>query len=160
MMGKKVIIITGTPAVGKSTLAKALVRKSKFQRLDLSRHYRQLATCYNRQKQCYEIDLEKLEKLVQEKLRESTKGLIVDSHIAHLLPRKSVDLCIVLTCSDLKKLQRRLQRRGYSRKKVQENLQAEIFRVCLEEAKGHKVIVFDTAKTPLPRILKQAAKSL
>jgi len=37
---------------------------------------------------------------------------------------------------------------GYSKDKIQENLECEIFDVCLNEAKeaGHKVIVFNATK--------------
>ena len=135
----KLVVITGTPGVGKSTLAKQLSKKLGFYRLDLSKYYKQISAGYNRRKKCYDIDLPKFEKLVggkikeliegqkKEKRQKSQKGLIIDSHIAHLLPRKWVDLCVVLTCSDLKKLEKRLEKRGYSRRKIQENLEAEIF---------------------------------
>ncbi len=145
---KKLIVIAGSPGVGKSTLAKLLTKKLGFDRLDLHNYYKRISSSYNRSKQSYDIDYRKLEKLVKEKLQESEKGLIIDSHISHLLPKKLVDLCIVLTCSNLKKLEKRLQKRKYSKKKIRENLDAEIFQVCLMEAKerGHKVMVFDTAE--------------
>ena len=140
----KVIAITGPPGTGKTTLAKYLEKKLKFARLDLHHYYKQISTGYDYSKKCYDIDLGKLEKLVKEKSKEN--NLIVDSHISHLL--KKVDLCIVLTCSDLKKLEKRLQDRKYSQKKVRENLDAEIFQVCLNEAKErkHKIIEVDTGK--------------
>lgn len=147
-MANKLIIITGTPGAGKSTLAKKLVKAlgKDWRRLDLHGHYRELASGYDKQGKCYEIPLKKLEKLVRKLKKED--NLIFDSHIAHLLPKKLVSLCIILTCSDLKLLKRRLQKRKYSKKKVEENLQAEIFKNCLEEAKekGHNVLVFDVAK--------------
>lgn len=91
---------------------------------------------------------------MQKRLKES-RGLVIDSHISHLLPKQMVDVCIVMICPDLKKLKRRLQQRGYSPKKVRENLDAEIFQVCLNEAKegGHRVIVVEDGKRNLGRIL-------
>ena len=46
------------------------------------------------------------------------------------------------------KLEKRLQERKYSKKKIRENLDAEIYQICLNEAKEkkHKLIVFDTSK--------------
>ncbi|MBT4935315.1 AAA family ATPase [Candidatus Woesearchaeota archaeon] len=139
-----IIVITGTPGVGKTTLAKVLETKLKWKRLNLSYYYKKLSTKYNRKKQCYDIDMKKFEKLIVDK---SKDNLIIDSHIAHLLPTKMVDLCIVLTCSNLKKLEKRLVDRKYSTKKVRENLDAEIFQVCLLESRemGHKVIIVDTS---------------
>lgn len=64
-------------------------------------------------------------------------GIILDSHLAHYLPAKEVDLCIV-TKTDLKRLKKRLQRRKYSKAKVFENMQAEIFDTCATEAKEKK----------------------
>ena len=142
----KLITITGTPATGKTTLALWLSKKLKIPRLDLHDHYKQISTKYDRSCKCYDVDMKKFEKLVKEKLKKS--DLIVDSHISHLLPKKLVNLCIVVTCSNLKKLESRLEERKYSKKKIRENLDSEIFQVCLNEAKEkkHKIIVVDTAK--------------
>lgn len=142
----KLIVISGSPGTGKTRLAKELAKKTGFLRLDLHKHYRQVSIGYSKEKQCYDIDMKKFEKLVRQKKK--GRDLIVDSHIAHLLPKGLVDLCIVLVCSDLRKLQKRLKVRGYGRKKIRENLDAEIFQVCLNEAKekGHKVVVFDSCK--------------
>jgi len=147
-MSKLVIAISGSPGVGKSTLAKILTRKLNLSRLELHEHYKEISTGYDRSKKCYDIDLKKFERLVKKKIKESDKGLVVDCHISHLLPKKIVNLCIVLSCSNLKKLEKRLQQRKYSKKKIRENLDAEIFQICLIEAKekGHQVITFDTGK--------------
>lgn len=162
-MSKVLIIITGSPGVGKSTLAKILAKKLKLDRLDLHHYYQRISTGYNRSKQSYDINYKKFETLVKEKLQQSKKGLIIDSHISHLLPKKLVDLCIVLTHSDLKTLEQRLKQRKYSKKKIRENLDAEIFQVCLMEAKekGHKVITFDTAtKLDLKKVVNAVTSNL
>ena len=158
----KVIVITGTPGVGKSTVAKAFAKKSKWHRLEVADHYTRISTGYNRQKQCYNVDMRKFEKLVREELRRHPQGIIVDSHIAHLLPRQLVRLCIVLTCSDLKRLEQRLKRRKYSGKKIRENLDAEIFQVCLQEAreKKHLRVEADTSTMSMKEILRKLGKYL
>ncbi len=144
----KLIIITGTPGTGKSTLAKFLAKKLGWERLDLHKYYSNLSTRYNPHKKCWEIDFNKLKKLVTKKLKESKKNLILDSHISHQLPKKMVNLCIVLTSSNLKILEKRLKQRKYSPQKIRENLDSEIFQVCLNEAKenGSKLKVIDIAK--------------
>lgn len=135
----KVLAITGTPGVGKSTLARFLAKKFKFNHLDLHQYYSDLASGYNKRKQCYDLDLNKVEKLIRSKITElkakKIPGMVIDSHIVHLLPAKLFDLCVVLTCPNLKLLQRRLKKRHYSKAKIKENLEAEIFQVCLMEAK-------------------------
>ncbi|MBI4147486.1 AAA family ATPase [Candidatus Woesearchaeota archaeon] len=142
------IAITGSPGVGKSTLAKILTKELGFDRLDLHHYYKRISTGYNQSKQSYDVDYQKFEKLVKEKLKEAKNGLVIDSHISHLLPKKLVDLCIVLICSDLKKLEKRLKMRKYTKKKIRENLDAEIFQICLMETKEkkHKYLWYDTDK--------------
>ena len=160
---KKVIIITGSPGVGKSSLALLLEKKLGFLRLDISKHYHEISSGYDRKKQSYDINLKKFERLVREKKKEAGKGLIVDSHIAHLLPKKLVDLCIVLICSDLKKLEKRLKARNYSKKKIRENLDAEIFQVCLMEAKERKqkmIVIDSSSKYNKDMLLHKIHKSL
>jgi adenylate kinase len=160
---KKIIIVSGTPGTGKSTLTEFLEKKLGFERLDLHEHYKKISTGYDRSAKCYDIDFIKFEKLVEEKINEVKKGLIIDTHISHLLSPKKVDLCIVMTCSDLKKLEKRMQERKYSQRKIRENLDVEIFQICLHEAKekGHKILTFDSSKkSTQKKILEEIKKKI
>lgn len=143
-----IIAISGTPGTGKTTLAKFLAKKLGLFHLQLRPYYKMISSGYDKKKGCYDLDYSKFKKLVLGKIKEHPEGLIVDTHISHLLPHGMVDLVVVLTCSNLKKLRQRLQKRKYPIVKVEENLQAEIFQVCLEETRerGHKILVFDTSK--------------
>ena len=144
----KLIVISGSPGTGKSTLAQALVKTFGFKRLDLHDHYKTISTGYDRTKQAYNIDLKKIDELVKKELRSNDRTLVIDSHVTHLLPKTLVDLCIILTCSNLKKLEKRLQERKYSKRKIRENLDAEIFQICLTEAqeRGHQILLLDSSK--------------
>ena len=117
---------------------------------------------YETTKKCYTIDYPKFKKLVLQKLTQSKIGLIIDSHIAHHLPKAMVDRCIVLTCSNLKELQKRLAKRKYSLRKIRENIDAEIFQVCLMEAKekGHKILHQDTSATTKKKLLLEILKKI
>ena len=81
------------------------------------------------------------------KIQNIKNGIIIDSHLSHYLPKKYADLCIVTKC-DLKILKKRLKRKKYSESKIRENLDAEIFDICLNEAKenGHEAFIVDTTK--------------
>lgn len=135
----KIIAITGTPGTGKFKLAKYLAEKLKFERIDIHDLYDQISTGFDKEKDCYDIDI----KAFIEAIDLIDKDIVIDSHIAHLLP--CVDVCIVLKCSDLKKLEEKLISRGYNLNKVKENIECEIFDVCLIDAKemGHKIIVVE-----------------
>ncbi len=161
----RVLAITGTPGTGKSTLARFLAKKLGFFRLDLHSHYQEISTGYDKKNKCYEVDGKKFTALVRRIIKEKEgkfSGIIIDTHISHKLPKQMIDLCIVLTCSDLKELERRLKKRKYSKQKIWDNLDAELFQTCLMEAKGgrHKVKVFDTSKSSIPTILTKLTQLL
>lgn len=146
----KTIIVTGTPGTGKTSLAKKLSKKLSYDYIDVNRIIKQnkLKEGYDRKKKCYIIDTKKLTKSLTKIIKNAANNLIIDSHLSHYLPKKHVDLCIVTKCN-LKQLKKRLEsKKGYPKAKVRENLDCEIFDICLNEAReaGHKVIVIDTTK--------------
>ena len=71
------------------------------------------------------------------------------------MPKKYVDLCIVTKCN-LKELERRLKKRKYNKEKIKENLDAEIFDVCLNEAKESK---YDIIAVDITKGIKSALNS-
>ena len=170
----KTIIITGSVGTGKTTLAKKLCKRLGFKYTDVNKIISKygIASGYDKKRKTKIVDVKKLNKALVKEInniknanKESTKrpkqknkpnkksknkiiaGIIIDSHLSHYLPKKYVDLCIVTKCG-LKMQQKRLKKRKYSKEKIRENLDAEIFDVCLNEARemGHKTIVFDTTK--------------
>ena len=86
-------------------------------------------------------------KKINKNKNKKIKGIIIDSHLSHYLQPKHVDLCIVTKCG-LKTLEKRLKKRKYSKEKTRENIDCEIFDVCLNEARerGHNPIVIDTTQ--------------
>ena len=61
-------------------------------------------------------------------------GAVVDYHGAELFPERWFDLVLVLRC-DNGVLYGRLESRGYSEKKLADNVEAEIMQVILDEAR-------------------------
>ena len=149
----KVICISGTPGTGKTYLTKRLSKLYNYQYVNvknLIKEYK-LQEGYDKEKKCGIVDVKKLNKVLMKEInrlkKEKSNGIIIDSHLSHYLPKKYVDLCIVTKC-ELKILKKRLENKGYSKKKVRENLDCEIFDICLNEAKeqGHKILTLDTSK--------------
>ncbi len=145
-----VIIVTGTPATGKTTVAKRLAKKEKAFYLDVNQIIKQhkLDKHYSKKWQSILVDVDKLNKWLIRIIKEYQKKkqtIVIDSHLSHYLPSKYVDLCVVTKCP-LQTLQKRLKKRRYSAKKIRENMDAEILDVCLLEAilNKHKVKVVTT----------------
>lgn len=165
----KTIIVTGVPGTGKTTLSKKLAKKLNFYYLDVNLIIKKygLSEGYDKKRKTKIIDVKRLSRaLIKEMssynkkipnikksiknnmaIRKIKKGIIIDSHLSHYLPKKYADLCIVAKC-DLKVLKKRLENKNYSKEKVRENLDAEIFDICLIEAKenGHQALIVDTTK--------------
>lgn len=146
----KVIIVTGTPGTGKTTEAKKLAKKYKAEYVDVNTVIKdnKLRERYDKKRNSYVVDVNKLNAVLKKiiaQAKKEKKSIVIDSHLSHYLPAKYVDVCYV-TKTTLKKLKKRLQKRGYSKKKIEENMQCEIFDVCLMEAQeaGHRVKIITT----------------
>ena len=61
-------------------------------------------------------------------------GVVIDYHSAELFPERWFDLVLVLRAEN-SVLYDRLQSRGYSAKKLADNVEAEIMQVILDEAR-------------------------
>ena len=148
----RVIIVTGTPGTGKTALSKKLSKKLAFRYLDVGSIIKKcnFSEDYDEKRKTHIVDAKKLNReLVREIMncKKTEKGVIIDSHLSHYLPKKYVDLCIVTKCN-LRVLEKRLRKKKYFKAKIRENMDVEIFDVCLNEAKEnkHKIFIVDTTK--------------
>lgn len=148
----RVIIVTGTPSTGKTTLAKQIEKQYRLTRLDVNAIIKQhhLREGYDQKNKCWIVDEKRftqiLEKIVREK-RKNKQKIVIDSHLSHCLNPQLVDLCLVTRC-DLDELYQRLKKKAYPKNKIEENMECEIMEVCLQEAydKKHTLVVVDTTK--------------
>ncbi|KAJ3936358.1 MAG: AAA domain-containing protein [Lentinula lateritia] len=132
-----VIIITGTPGTGKSTHAQLLANESPvpLRHINVGDLVKEkgLYEDYDEEWQSYTVDedklLDELEPIVTE------GGVILDWHTCEIFPERWPDLVVVLRC-DNSQLWDRLEKRSYPLKKIQENNEAEIMQVVLEEARA------------------------
>lgn len=127
------ILVTGTPGVGKSTLCKKLSEVTGLQWLEISKIAVE-NNCleeYDPVYQCPILDEDKLMDGLEETMSEG--GNIVDYHSCEFFPERWFDIVFVLR-TDNTTLYDRLMHRGYTGKKLEDNIDCEIFQVILDEA--------------------------
>jgi adenylate kinase len=120
------VALTGTPGVGKTTLA-ALAARDGWQVVDV-KAWAKAEGCvvgYDEADQAAVIDVRRLARRMP-----AGQRLLFEGHLSHLLP---VDLAWVVRC-DPDVLRPRLVARGYPPAKVAENLEAEALDLILQEA--------------------------
>lgn len=135
MRSKPNFLVTGTPGVGKTTFSGMLAERFGFLHIPISRLIADKHLWHEKdeQRDCTIYDEQLLDEEIQRILKENPNGGVVfDFHCTDIVPKDAIDYVIVLKCtSDI--LYKRLAERGYSQSKITENVEAEIFRVILDE---------------------------
>lgn len=130
------VLITGTPGTGKSSLAERVAAAAGMTQYDVSKIAKAENLCesYDEAMDTHVIDEDKVLDHMEERLGTEEGGVVVDYHSCDLFPERWFDLVVVLTC-DNTELYERLESRGYSEKKIRENVECEIFQTVVEEAR-------------------------
>lgn len=124
-----VIFITGTPCVGKTSVASKLKgRLFKINDIAISNNF---LLGVDENKGYKVIDVEKLSDHIYEMVENCDDLMIFEGHLSHLC--SGADKVIVLRVRP-EILEKRLEKRGYSQEKIRENLEAEALGVCSVEA--------------------------
>ena len=136
-MNKRVILITGTPAVGKTTTAKALTAKLNAAYINLTDYAKtnNLIVGEDKERNTLIINEERMQEKLAETIDETDNAnVIVDGHYASAVtPTQHTALVFVLRRNP-KELKIFMEKCGYTGSKLWENLQAEILDVILGEA--------------------------
>ena len=132
------IVITGTPACGKSSLGAAIAKTvAGTMHVDLAKVIKdkKLYTEWDDELNASILDEELVADYIDQLLEERIEqgGLILDFHSVGLLPAEFFDRVFVLRC-ETSTLWDRLSARGYPKHKIDENIDCEIFGTCLDEA--------------------------
>ena len=133
---KKVVCITGTPGCGKTSLCLKLSKKLpnlKFINIGDLISEKKLYDEWDDEMNCSIFDEKLVGKEISKIVSESKHGIVFDFHSIGFIKPKLVDKVIVLQV-ETDVLWDRLEKRGYSEKKIQENVQAEIFMESYSEA--------------------------
>jgi adenylate kinase len=149
------ILITGTPGVGKSALCRALTETDpeSIQWINIGSFAKEndLLGDFDETYQCHELEedkiIDELEITMQRMPKEMAtvtsntrkrvcKTVLIDHQVTDFFPERWFDIVFVLR-TDNTTLYDRLgdNGRGYSGKKLEDNIQCEIFQTILDEAK-------------------------
>lgn len=133
---KRVLIVVGSPGVGKTSLSDLLVSRLHGVKISLSELVRNegLSCGFDERRRTLIADMKKVSSRVGEIIQQSEGWIVVDGHFAmDVVPVKDVLLAFVLR-RDPDELQEVLSKRGFEKYKVAENVAAEILDVCLFDA--------------------------
>lgn len=129
------VALTGTPGVGKTTVARSL-RRAGFVVVDGAdfavKH--RCVVGYDRKRKSKIVEPAYVGRELERAFPEDDDLRVLESHWSHAVP--GVDAAIVLRLSP-RRLGPRLSKRGWSKAKVRENLEAEVQHVILYECLTH-----------------------
>jgi adenylate kinase len=136
-MNKRVILITGTPCTGKTTLATKLAAQLNAQYINLTEFAQKehLVARKDKQRDTDIINETKMRQKLQQTIDNATPAdIIIDGHYAAAVtPKTAITKIIVLRRNPIE-LRQLMQNSGFNQQKQDENLAAEILDVCLIEA--------------------------
>lgn len=133
---RKVILLTGVPGVGKTTIAALLSERLKGVHVNLSELAlaEGLVTGYDSIRKTSIVDLERMTTRLMEIIREGRDPLVIEGHFSQdVVSPERVSNVFVLRRAPWR-LKDELESRGYNPEKVKENVEAELLDVCLVEA--------------------------
>lgn len=132
---KTIIYITGTPGTGKTKIASKLSKKLKGKYVKLGKFClkKGFVQSVNSTTKSPIINLDRASRHVKQIISENNEPLIFDAHFSVKISSKLKPLIIVLRCEPTELLNR-LKRKGFQKRKIYENVWAEILDFCLQEA--------------------------
>lgn len=136
-MSRRIILVTGTPCVGKTSVARLLASKLDALYVNLTELAvrENLISGKDEERDSIIVD----ENRMRRKIREIIEGcdqndIVIDGHYAvSVVPRKFVTYVFVLR-RDPVELRKFMEQCGFSGRKLWENLASEILDVCLFDA--------------------------
>ncbi len=159
-----VIVVTGTPGTGKTSVARELARRLGALHIDLSKYVIEegLYIDYDVERASFIIDEEKVIDRIKE-LISKHDNIVIDTHYGEIAPPELVDKVIVLR-TDPEELEKRLLEKGWWWEKIRENIEAEILSVCTHNAievfGEEKVYEVDTTGKTIEQVLEEIMEIL
>jgi len=130
-----VYVLAGTPGTGKKSVAAKLAEQCGVLVVNLSSLVleRGMVIAYDQERDSYIIDEERVVGFIEEYVSRLSGEVVFTTHYPEILPKNIVHAVFILRTHPLV-LEERLLNRGWSRRKVDENVMAEILGVVAYSA--------------------------
>jgi adenylate kinase len=136
-MSKRVILVTGTPCVGKTSVARLLAPKLDASYVNLTELalHENLVSDKDEERGSVIVDENRMRRKIRQIVEDCDKsGIIVDGHYAVSVVPKELTTHVFVLRRDPVELRKFMEQCGFSGRKLWENLASEILDVCLCEA--------------------------
>lgn len=133
---KQVIVVTGTPGVGKTSVSRQLAARLNGLHIDLGELVRRekLTSGYDRKRRTFVVDEIKLAVRLRHILKRQRGTVVIDGHYASAVVERSRVERVFILRRDPRQLKEMMEKRGFIGEKLYENLAAEVLDVILNEA--------------------------
>ncbi|RLF08104.1 MAG: hypothetical protein DRJ97_08365 [Thermoprotei archaeon] len=134
-MPRRVIVVTGTPGTGKTTLTSVLAARLKAFHVDVPELVEREALYrgVDKRRRAKIVNLPQVRNRIRELAWKESRLLLVSSHVPDVVWRRDVKKVVVLRL-DPRELKRRLEDLKWPLQKVRENVASEALGTCFEEA--------------------------
>jgi adenylate kinase len=162
----RAILVTGTPGTGKTTVSRLLAKAvhAKYVNPGILLPRKGIDYAYDERRKTRIVSIRRLRSSLATLAGRTDRGLIIDSHIAFKItssPR--LQRVIVLRCNPAL-LEQRLKRKHWSKRKISENVLAEILDICLWDAVQNygwrRISEIDTSDKRPSHVLQLAIRAL
>lgn len=161
-MSKRVILVTGTPCVGKTSISRLLASKLNAEYVNLTdlAIREGLISGKDKERDSIIVDENKMRKKLHELIDSSNKkDIVIDGHYAVSVVPKNLVTYIFALRRDPVELKKLMQSSGFTGRKLWENLASEILDVCLVDALNvhseEKVCELDTSGKSVEEIVSE-----
>jgi adenylate kinase len=133
---KRIIIITGTPGVGKTEISKALSARlgASYANLEDIVRDENLVSETDKERRTPIVNVRRLSKRIKEIILSSPKDIVIEGHYAPDVVSSKIVSSVFVFRRDPEELEAEFQARGYDEKKTSENITSELLDVCLVNA--------------------------
>lgn len=130
-------MITGTPGTGKTAASRVLSERTGYLHIELSKlsKEKRFVGGYDKERNAWIVNLKEVKRyLASLASTVNSPYIILDGHLAHLVSFKAdTEIIFILRCHP-EELEKRLKERGYSGKKLSENILSELLDTVLIES--------------------------